>query len=174
MHLLLPFFVSTVANLLVNSSTSATSTKSPMNAAEVSLPLMTIDDLHYAVNVSVGTKATQKFALTIDLKEISTTLADVSLEPRQGRGYALLNASNIMENDTGYYEVNDYMQVRLRLVKAVNHFSGVYKRGNWAGASCIKRTLPSPMFSDAENVPLSFPWVDFSQYRTSVILNGSK
>ncbi|KAH7704987.1 KIN-9 protein [Aphelenchoides avenae] len=74
--------------------------------------MVTVDDLYYAVNVSIGTNSTnaQQFTLTVDIKGTDTTLADVSLKPRHGRGFVLHNASSVQENDPGYYLMKDYVQ----------------------------------------------------------------
>lgn len=79
--------------------------------------MMTRDDLHYAVNVSIGANYadSQKFSLSVDLQYLIMTVADVSFAHRNGRGFTLRNASNVRVNGTGYYVMKDYIQVRLFL-----------------------------------------------------------
>ncbi|KAH7706010.1 Protein F09A5.2 [Aphelenchoides avenae] len=73
---------------------------------------MTADDLYYAVNVSVGTNVAnaQQFSLAVDLKGSDTTLGDASLKPRHRRGFVPNNATDVQENDPGYYIMKGYVQ----------------------------------------------------------------
>lgn len=75
--------------------------------------MVTVDDVYYAVNLSIGTSSTdsQQFSLTVDLKGSDTTLADVSLKSRHGRGFELHNASTVLGKEQGYYIVSDYVHV---------------------------------------------------------------
>lgn len=106
-------FRNTIYAYFLVTLSSAAVTEPPKNSDQVSLPMVTVDDLYYAVNVSIGTNSTnaQQFTLTVDIKGTDTTLADVSLKPRHGRGFVLHNASSVQENDPGYYLMKDYVQV---------------------------------------------------------------